>query len=64
MDVAAVGPAVTAASNDANHGKIAQEIANGCAAVTDDDRCEAAFKIILCLHNGAQEKGIDRDDFS
>lgn len=39
----------------------AREIAEGCVGVTDPDRCEAAFKIIMCGVEVATNKGYTAD---
>lgn len=40
------------------HEADAREIALGCVDVTDDDRCEAVFKIQECSERVAKEKGL------
>lgn len=58
---------VTALANksygdDTSKVEIAQGIASTCIGITDDDRCEAAFKIFECMHNNVQSEGISIDD--
>lgn len=45
---------------DGNPSKIqvARDLANECADVTDDDRCEAAAKILECGQKAAKSKGL------
>lgn len=42
--------------------EIARGLANACLGITDDDRCEAASKILECMHKDAASKGISNDD--
>lgn len=51
---------VAAMAFDGNPSKIqvAKDLANECADVTDDDRCEAAAKIMECGQNAAKNKGL------
>ncbi|XP_055300742.1 general odorant-binding protein 28a-like [Sitodiplosis mosellana] len=51
---------VAAMAFDGNPSKIqvAKDLANECADVTDDDRCEAAAKIMECGQNAAKTRGI------
>lgn len=39
-----------------------QGMANACLGITDEERCEAAFKIFECMHKDAESKGISFDD--
>lgn len=48
--------------NDADKIQKSTEITNECLAVTDADRCEAAWKIIQCAEKGAKARGISFDD--
>lgn len=59
MDIEGVG-SVAAMAFDGNLSKIqvAKDLANACAEVTDDDRCEAASKIMDCGQNVAKSKGL------
>lgn len=43
--------------------QIVRDLANDCADVTDDDRCEAAIKIYECGHISAKVRGVNFDDF-
>lgn len=47
---------------DANRAKTAKEIATECIGVTDENPCEAGYKILQCLHDKAHAKGISMDD--
>lgn len=38
--------------------QMARDIATECANETDADRCEAAFKIMLCGERGARARGL------
>lgn len=42
---------------DATKVQQAREVAEACASVTDDDRCEAVFKIFECAAEFAKSKG-------
>lgn len=60
LDMGAFESMITAVlENDAGKIAIAKEIAGGCAGITDGDRCEAAAKIVDCMHQGAAAKGIE-----
>lgn len=39
-----------------------RDLADDCADVTDDDRCEAAIKIYECGHISAKVRGVNFDD--
>lgn len=41
------------------HENIAREVATVCIDVTDNDRCEAVFKIQKCSENYASSKGLN-----
>lgn len=43
--------------------QIVRDLANDCADMTDDDRCEAAIKIYECGHISAKVRGVNFDDF-
>lgn len=47
---------------DADRAKVAKEIANECVGVTDENPCEAGYKILVCLHEKAQARGLSTDD--
>lgn len=49
--------------DDAAKVKLATDVATDCAAVTDGDRCEAAYKIIQCFDKGAKARGTDFADW-
>lgn len=51
---------VAAMAFDGNPSKIqvAKDLANECIDVTDEDRCEAATKIMECGQNAAKNKGM------
>lgn len=40
------------------HEDIARSVATACIDVTDDDRCEATFKIQECSQRVAKERGV------
>lgn len=40
----------------------ARGIANACVGITDEDRCEAAYKIFHCLHEQAHSQDLSADD--
>lgn len=47
---------------DENYAKKAKEVANDCVGVTDENPCEAGYKILQCLHDKAKAKGVSMDD--
>lgn len=47
---------------DANYAKKAKEIATECISVTDENPCEAGYKILQCLHDKAKASGVSMDD--
>lgn len=63
MDIEGVAQ-VAAMAFDGNPSKIqvAKDLANECVNITDDDRCEAAAKIIDCGQNAAKSKGLTFED--
>lgn len=54
--------AAMAFDGNASKMKTALDIANECAEITDDDRCEAAAKIFNCGHNAALSKNLSFED--
>lgn len=40
----------------------ARGIANACVGITDQDRCDAAYKIFDCIHKEAHSQGLSADD--
>lgn len=48
---------------DSNRVETTRRIASACLDVTDEERCEAAFKILTCMHKDAESRGISKDDF-
>jgi hypothetical protein len=46
-------------AGDAGKMKIAQELATECGGITDDDRCELAYKAGGCLKMGGAKRNID-----
>lgn len=48
--------------NDDNKVNMARELANDCAGITDEDRCEAAVKIFECGHAAIKKRGITFED--
>lgn len=38
-----------------------EEIADECQLVTDEDRCEQAIKIGMCMKEGAEKRGLKAD---
>lgn len=50
------------AYGDDSRVEIVREIANSCVGITDDDRCEAAYKLFDCIHKEAHSKDISADD--
>lgn len=60
MDMENVG-IVAAMAFDGNPSKIqaAKDLANDCIDVTDEDRCEAATKIMECGQKAAKNKGLN-----
>lgn len=55
---------VAAMAFDGNPSKIqvAKDLANDCADVTDDDRCEAAHKIMECGEKAAKSRGLSFEE--
>lgn len=51
------------AMKDATKKDEAGEIADACADVTDDDRCEAAEKVWQCIVNEAETRGWETTAF-
>lgn len=47
---------------DSTKMQMARDLANDCAGVTDDDRCEAAVKIFECGHSAVKKRGITFED--
>lgn len=39
--------------------KIAEELANECGTIKDDDRCELAFKAGACVKMGGMKRNVD-----
>lgn len=52
------GSAALVAKIDPAKVDAAREVGQACADVTDGDRCEAAIKILKCLHETAVAKGL------
>nr|AWC08448.1 odorant-binding protein 37 [Bradysia odoriphaga] len=48
-----------------NNGKffkdVSKNIAEKCKTVTDKDKCEAALKIVTCIHDEAKKVGFNED---
>lgn len=42
---------------------IAQGIATDCSAITDSDRCELAYKLLLCALDAADKRGVKFSEF-
>lgn len=42
---------------------VARDIAAECSAVTDEDRCELAYKLMICAIESAASRGINFRDF-
>lgn len=43
--------------------QMVRDLANDCADVTDEDRCEAAIKIYECGHISAKVRGVNFEEF-
>lgn len=52
------GSAALVAKIDPAKVDAAREVGQACADVTDGDRCEAAVKVLQCLHETAVAKGL------
>lgn len=50
-------------ASDEKNIQIVRDLANDCADVKDDDRCEAAIKIFECAHISAKVRGVNLEDF-
>jgi hypothetical protein len=48
-----------ATGNDAEKIAKAGEVADACADITDEDRCEAAFKIGKCVKEESEKRGLN-----
>lgn len=46
-------------AGDAAKMKTAEELINECSLITDDDRCELAYKVGGCLKIGGMKKKVD-----
>lgn len=46
-------------AGDAKKMKMAEELANECGTIKDDDRCELAFKAGGCIKMGGMQRKID-----
>lgn len=44
---------------DASKLKIAEDLANECGMIKEDDRCELAGKASICLKTGGMKRNID-----
>lgn len=55
--------AVQEFDGDEKNIEMVRDLANDCADVTDDDRCEAAIKIYECGHISAKVRGVNMEDF-
>lgn len=52
------GSVALAVKMDPSKGDLAREIGSPCVDITDGDRCEAAMKVLQCLHENAVAKGV------
>jgi hypothetical protein len=50
--------AISKTANDPSKKALVTEVADACANVTDDDRCEAAAKIGTCMEEEADKRGL------
>lgn len=51
------GSVALATKIDPSKADAAREVGAACVDVTDGDRCEAALKILTCVHDTAVAKG-------
>lgn len=47
---------------DADKAKVGKEMATECVSITDEDHCEAGYKIIGCMREKAQARGLSTEE--
>lgn len=58
-----VALAKMAFGDDAAKLQTARDIATDCVGVTDEHRCEAAFKLLVCSMDAHKSRGLDFGDW-